>query len=69
MSVYRLTEVMGTSAVNYGEATARVFSAAGEATPDMEWFDKTEFAGRVRDGEMEFRVKTEVAHLIKQEDR
>ena len=68
LSVYRITHFIGTSFENYGEATKRALAAAQEATPGMEWFEAEQLAGRVRDGRMEFRVKLEVGHLIKQED-
>jgi len=68
MSVYRLTQFVGTSFENYGEATKRALAAANRVTPDMEWFEAIELAGRVRDGRMEFRVKIEVAHLVERED-
>jgi hypothetical protein len=68
MSVYRITQFIGTSFENYGEATKRGLAAAQKVTPNMEWFEVQQLAGRVRDGRMEFRVKIDVGHLIEQED-
>jgi flavin-binding protein dodecin len=68
MSVYRLSQFVGTSFENYGEATKRALAVANKVTPNMDWFEAVELGGRVRDGKMEFRVKIDVGHLVEQED-
>lgn len=58
MSVYKMSEVVGTSADSFADATRSAVERASRNLRNVSWFEVKEMRGTVKDGKVaEFQVK------------
>ena len=58
MSVYKLTEVVGTSKESFAEATRTAVKRASKNLRGTSWFEVSEMRGTIKDGNIdEYQVK------------
>ncbi len=64
MSVYKLTELVGSSQVSYEDATHQAVERAQKTLRHLEWFEVKEMRGAVHEGNIEYQVRLELGfHL------
>ena len=65
MSVYKMSEIVGTSRESYAEATRLAVKKASQTLRGLEWFEVVEMRGTVADGEVaEFQVKLKIGFKL-----
>lgn len=58
MSVYKMTEIVGTSTESYAAATKAAVERASKTLRNVSWFEVKEMRGTVKDGTInEYQVK------------
>jgi flavin-binding protein dodecin len=58
MSVYKMTEIVGTSTESFAHATKTAVERAAKTLRNVSWFEVKEERGTVKDGQVaEFQVK------------
>jgi dodecin len=63
--VYKMTEMVGTSAKSFDDATEAAVERACETVRNVDWFQVTELRGAVRDGKVrEFQVTLKVGFRL-----
>jgi flavin-binding protein dodecin len=64
-SVYKITEVVGTSPVSFAEAVRAAVSEAAKTVRHMLWFEVVEQRGRIADGQVqEFQVTLRIGFKL-----
>jgi flavin-binding protein dodecin len=63
-TVYRKTELVGTSSVGYDDAIKQAVERAHKTLRNMEWFEVKEQRGRLTDGTIEYQVSLEVGFAL-----
>lgn len=65
MSVYKMSEIVGTSRESYAEATRLAIKKASKTVRGLEWFEVVEMRGTVADGDVaEFQVKLKIGFKL-----
>ena len=65
MSVYKMTEIVGTSPTSFAEATRAAVKRASKTIRHMGWFEVVEERGMIKDGEVaEFQVKLKIGFKL-----
>ncbi|MFN8609124.1 MAG: dodecin [Vulcanimicrobiota bacterium] len=65
MSVYKLTEVVGTSKESFAEATRSAVKRASKTLRGTSWFEVTEMRGTIKDGDIdEYQVKVKIGFKL-----
>jgi len=65
MSVYKLTEVVGTSKDSFADATRGAVKRASKNIRGASWFEVSEFRGTIKDGDIdEYQVKVKVGFKL-----
>lgn len=65
MSVYKLTEVVGTSKESFADATRSAVKRASKNVRGTSWFEVSEFRGTIKDGDIdEYQVKVKVGFKL-----
>ena len=68
MSVYKMTEIIGTSTESFADATRKAVKRAAKTLRGTSWFEVSEFRGTIVDGEVgEFQVKLAVGFKLDDE--
>jgi flavin-binding protein dodecin len=65
MSVYKMTEIVGTSKENFADATRIAIERASQTIRNIGWFEVKEERGLVKDGKVsEFQVKLSIGFRL-----
>lgn len=65
MSVYRKTEIVGTSAESFADATKVAVKRAAKTLRNLGWFEVQEMRGLIKDGEVaQFQVTIKVGFKL-----
>ncbi|MBY0358399.1 MAG: dodecin family protein [Candidatus Obscuribacterales bacterium] len=65
MSVYKVTEVVGTSPSSIADAVKVAVKRAGKSVRNMHWFEVVETRGAIKDGEVsEFQVVVKIGFKL-----
>lgn len=65
MSVYKITEIVGTSPDSYAEATRVAIAKASQTIRGLDWFEVSEKRGTIVDGKVgEFQVVLRVGFKL-----
>jgi flavin-binding protein dodecin len=65
MSVYKLTEVVGTSKEGFAEATREAVKRASKNVRGTSWFEVSEYRGTIKDGDIdEYQVKVKIGFKL-----
>lgn len=65
MSVYKMTEIVGTSSESFAEATRVAIERASKTIRNIGWFEVMEQRGLVKDGRVsEFQVKLSIGFKL-----
>ncbi len=65
MSVYKMTELVGTSPESFADATRTAIERASKTIRNIGWFEVTEQRGMVKDGKVsEFQVKLAIGFKL-----
>jgi flavin-binding protein dodecin len=65
MSVYKTTEIVGTSSVSFAEAVKEAVKRAGKTIRHMGWFQVVEERGLIKDGAVaEFQVTVKIGFKL-----
>lgn len=65
MSVYKVTEVVGTSSTSIADAVRIAVKRAGKTIRNMGWFEVVETRGMIKDGEVaEFQVVVKIGFKL-----
>lgn len=63
--VYKMVEVVGTSAESFARAADRAVQKAAQSLHNLDWFEVTEMRGRIADGKTaEYQVKMKVGFRL-----
>lgn len=64
-NVYKMVEIVGTSAKGFAEAVASGVSRASKTLRNVDWFEVTELRGRVTKGKVsQYQVKLKVGFKL-----
>jgi len=63
-TIYRKTELVGTSMVSFAEAVRAAVARAQKTLHNVQWFEVTEQRGKVMGNEIEFQVTVEVGFAL-----
>ena len=63
-TVYRKTELVGTSTVSFAEAVRAAIARAQKTLRNVQWFEVTEQRGKLIGNEIEFQVTVEVGFAL-----
>lgn len=65
MSVYKMTEIIGTSKESFADATRQAVKRAAKTLRETSWFEVSEMRGTIVDGDVgEFQVKIKVGFKL-----
>lgn len=65
MSVYKMTEIVGTSPESFEAAIREAVRRASKTVRNMDWFEVKEQRGRISDGQVaDFQVKLAVGFRL-----
>lgn len=65
MSVYKLTEVVGTSKESFADATRMAVKRAAKSLRHTSWFEVSEMRGTIKDGDIdEYQVKVKIGFKL-----
>ena len=65
MSVYKLTEVVGSSKESFADATHKAVRRASKNIRGTSWFEVKEMRGTIKDGDIdEFQVKVAIGFKL-----
>lgn len=65
MSVYKLTEVVGTSKESFADATRSAIRRASKTLRGTSWFEVKEMRGTIKDGDVdEYQVKVAIGFKL-----
>ncbi len=64
-NVYKLVEIVGTSAESFAKAAASGVERASQSLRNVDWFEVTEMRGRVENGRIaQYQVKMKVGFRL-----
>ena len=63
-TVYRKTELVGTSSIGYDDAIKQAVERAHKTLRNLEWFEVKEQRGRLKNGSIEYQVELEVGFAL-----
>ena len=63
-TVYRKTELVGTSDISYEDAIKQAVERAHKKLRNLEWFEVKEQRGRLKNGSIEYQVELEVGFAL-----
>ncbi len=63
-TIYRKTELVGTSTVGYDDAIKQAVERAHKTLRNLEWFEVKEQRGRLSQGVIEYQVALEVGFAL-----
>ncbi len=64
-AVYKMTEIVGTSAKGFAEAVASGVARASKTLRNVDWFEVTELRGRVTNGKVsQYQVKLKIGFKL-----
>ena len=63
-TVYRKTELVGTSNLGYDDAIKQAVERAHKTLRNLEWFEVKEQRGRLKNGSIEYQVELEVGFAL-----
>lgn len=64
-TVYKMTEIVGTSAKGFAEAVATGVARASKTLRNVDWFEVTELRGRVTNGKVsQYQAKLKVGFKL-----
>lgn len=63
-TVYRKTELIGTSSVGYDDAIKQAVERAHKTLRNLEWFEVKEERGRITGNGIEYQVEIEVGFAL-----
>lgn len=64
MSVYKMTEIVGTSKTSFYEAVKEGIKRASKSIRHIGWFEVVEERGRVDGDDIEFQVKMKIGFKL-----
>lgn len=65
MTVYKMTEVVGTSATSVSDAVRGAIERATAEHENVQWFEVTEIRGRISEDQTpEYQVKVQLGHVL-----
>lgn len=65
MTVYKMTEIVGTSPKSYAEATQEAVKRASKTLRNVGWFEVEEMRGLIKEGHVaEYQVKIKVGFKL-----
>jgi flavin-binding protein dodecin len=65
MTVYKKTDIVGTSPTSFAEATRIAIEEAAKTVRNMSWFEVADMRGAIKDGKVsEFQVTLSVGFRI-----
>ncbi len=65
MSVYKMTEIVGTSPKSYADATQEAVKRASKTLRNCSWFEVVEQRGTIKDGQVgEYQVKVRIGFKL-----
>ena len=63
--IYKLTEIVGTSADSFTDATNKAVERAASTLHNLDWFEVCELRGAIRDGKIDqYQVKMKVGFRL-----
>ena len=63
-TVYRKTELVGTSHTGFDDAVKRAVERSQKTLRNVQWFEVKEFRGRIVGGQIEYQVTIEVGFAL-----
>ena len=64
-SVYKITEIVGTSKKSFADAAQNGVKRASKSLRGLKWFEATSFRGKIKDGEVvEFQTTMRVGFKL-----
>jgi dodecin len=63
-TIYRKTELVGTSATGYDDAIRRAVERAQKTLRNVQWFEVKEQRGRITSGGIEYQVTLEIGFAL-----
>jgi flavin-binding protein dodecin len=63
-TIYRKTELIGTSTVGYDDAIKQAVERARKTLRNLEWFEVKEQRGRLSQGVIEYQIALEVGFAL-----
>ncbi len=65
MSVYKMTEIVGTSNKSFADAAQEAVKRASKTLRDLKWFEVTDMRGMINEGQVaEFQVTLKVGFKL-----
>ncbi len=65
-TIYRKTELVGTSATGYDDAIRRAVERAQKTLRNVQWFEVKEQRGRITPGGIEYQVTLEIGFALEE---
>lgn len=65
-TIYRKTELVGTSATGYDDAIRRAVARAQKTLRNVQWFEVKEQRGRITSGGIEYQVTLELGFALEE---
>jgi dodecin len=65
-TIYRKTELVGTSATGYDDAIRRAVERAQKTLRNVQWFEVKEQRGRITSGGIEYQVTLEIGFALEE---
>ena len=64
-NTYKMITLVGTSEDSYSDAIHSAVKTAGDTVRNLNWFEVTEFRGRIEDGKVaEFQAKIQIGFKV-----
>lgn len=63
-TVYRKTELVGTSSAGFDDAVKRAIERARKTLRNVQWFEVREQRGRLTDGGIEYQVTLDIGFAL-----
>lgn len=63
-TIYRKTELVGTSTVGFDDAVKRAIERAHKTLRNLAWFEVREQRGRLSEGTIEYQVTLEIGFAL-----
>ena len=63
-TIYRKTEVVGTSTVGFDDCVRRAIDRAQKTLRNVQWFEVKEQRGRITDTGIEYQVSVEIGFAL-----
>ena len=65
-TIYRKTELIGTSATGYDDAIRRAVERAQKTLRNVQWFEVKEQRGRITSGGIEYQVTLDIGFALEE---